>query len=137
MTEVVPNKLTLEFSDYYENLRYIYEERFFLDEVYLRKPIRIVNTDNYVEVDISNLDTLEKLVAVVRDPFDPPSRNLMRLTIDNGTDPLYAIVLPFKKLFFWTIPEEDIETITKLEIKTSSPAPINIEILAIPTTDGD
>ena len=131
----LPQKFLLQIDDPQGALDYIYPDELFFKDIFRRLPIKLVDTDSWVSVPVSNMGRLEKIIIVPSDAFSPPPLTTIRFVINDGVNPVYNIDLPTMKLFVWNVHPSFYSKIQSLSVKTSSITETNIDILLVATQD--
>ena len=132
----LPVRMTVQYDDPQNDVILPnYEEKFYSGGMF-RKPLKVVNTDGFKTVDITNIfGTLYQIRVVARDSFDPPPVTTLRLTINDGMNPVYHMDLPVEKFFTYNVHRSFAPFITGAAIKTSSITLTSVEIVVISRID--
>lgn len=134
MASIIPVNFTVEYDDPEgEVLIKNYNEKFYVaDGGYFKKPLSIINSNGYVNVDISNIVApIYRIIIRNRDVYSPPPMTTLRLTINDGSNPPYYDHAYIENYFDYGLHRSYSTFITKIEVKTNSITQTSIDVIII------
>lgn len=90
----------------------------------------IKDTDSFVSMSFAKIGTLTKifLIATPLTTVTTQPEVTLRLTVNNGVDPIYTIDLPFSKIMIYYPSSAFAAFITNINVKTSSTENVRVDV---------
>lgn len=138
MASTLPVTFTVEIDDPEgEVLLKNYTEKFYVpDGGYFKKPMKLLNTQGFVEVDIASVvSPIYRIIVINRDSFDPPPMTTLRLTINNGVNPVYYTYHYIEMYENYGIHRTYAGFVEKIEVSTTSITETYVDVILISKMD--